>query len=191
MTVIGIVRHGITDWNLAKRAQGSSDIPLNEKGIQDAEKLANRLKDEKWGVLYSSDLRRAHQTAEIIATELEIPVITDERIREAYGGKIEGTTKAERIERWGENWFEKDLGIESNQSVVRRGMEFLNEVSEKHPDEPVLIVSHGSFIRQLLNELVVELEKKYHLGNTSITKLRRHESHWELELFNCTKHLNE
>lgn len=76
---------------------------------------------------YSSDLKRAHKTAEIIATKLEVPVITDERIREAYGGQIEGTTKAERIERWGEKWYEEDLGIENNKSVVERGLAFINE----------------------------------------------------------------
>ncbi len=51
MTVIGFVRHGITDWNIARKAQGSSDIPLNDKGLEDAEKLAERLKDEKWSVV--------------------------------------------------------------------------------------------------------------------------------------------
>lgn len=188
MTVVGIIRHGITDWNLAKRAQGSSDIPLNDTGIHDAEKLADRLKDEEWDIVYSSDLKRAHKTAEIIATKLEIPVITDERIREAYGGQIEGTTKAERVERWGEKWFEEDLGIESNESVLSRGFDFLNDMVGQHPKDKILVVSHGSFIRQLVDKIFGS-EKKQRFDNTSLTILRHKGDDWDVELINCTKHL--
>ncbi|TFB22942.1 histidine phosphatase family protein [Filobacillus milosensis] len=189
MTLIGVVRHGITDWNVAGRAQGSSDIPLNEQGLVDAAKLAARLKEEDWDVIYSSDLKRARQTANVIAEQIGAKVIEDTRIREASGGLIEGTTKAERIEKWGENWRQMDLGIESYDSVVKRGMEFLQEIVGKHPDENVLIISHGSFIRQVLNALVEDVEEYFHLGNTSLTKLQYLGKDWMLELFNCTEHL--
>ncbi len=139
---------------------------------------------------YSSDLKRAHKTAEIIATKLEVPVITDERIREAYGGQIEGTTKAERIERWGEKWYEEDLGIENNKSVVERGLAFINEIVDQHPEKHILVISHGSFLRQLLAELVEPVSQNNRLNNTSLTKLHYDGQKWEISLFNCTKHLN-
>ena len=67
MTTIGFVRHGVTAWNKEGRAQGSSDIPLDEEGIEMAEHVANRLATESWDVIYTSHLLRAKKTAEIIA----------------------------------------------------------------------------------------------------------------------------
>ena len=94
MTTIGIIRHGSTLWNKEGRAQGSSDIPLDEEGLLEAIKLAERLKAENWNVLYSSDLLRAKQTTEIIGNPIEnIPIYFDNRLREVGGGHIEGTTE--------------------------------------------------------------------------------------------------
>ncbi|WP_337019427.1 histidine phosphatase family protein, partial [Oceanobacillus massiliensis] len=67
MTEIGLIRHGSTAWNKERRAQGSSDIPLDEEGLMQAKLVAERLSAEKWDVMYSSDLSRARQTAEAIA----------------------------------------------------------------------------------------------------------------------------
>ena len=69
MTTIGFVRHGVTAWNKEGRAQGSSDIPLDDEGIEMAEHVAKRLAEEQWDVIYTSPLIRAKKTAEIIAAE--------------------------------------------------------------------------------------------------------------------------
>jgi broad specificity phosphatase PhoE len=113
MTEIGLIRHGITDWNQLEKMQGTSDIPLNDEGRDQARKLASRLhQDEKWDMIITSDLSRAKETGEIIGKKLDLPVsFVDKRIQEINLGEIEGTTEAERITRWGANWRELDLGL--------------------------------------------------------------------------------
>ena len=120
MTVIGLIRHGLTDWNTEMRIQGHTDIPLNSHGRKQAELLAERMKNEDWDYIYTSDLGRARETAEHIGTLKQIEVSTDPRLREMYCGQIEGTTMAERIAKWGENWSQLDLGMESNQAIAAR-----------------------------------------------------------------------
>ncbi|KZZ84925.1 histidine phosphatase family protein [Bacillus sp. SJS] len=190
MTKLGIVRHGLTEWNMEGRAQGSSDIPLHEQGLKEAEMLAERLKEEDWDLLYSSPLLRAKQTADFISKKLGgLEVVTDERIRETGGGEIEGTTEAERVEKWGTGWRELDLGREQSGQVTKRGVEFVEELLEKHPGKNILMVTHGSFIRHLLKELTPMNEESEPLKNTSITHLLLDDSKWSCGLYNCTKHL--
>ncbi|AZB44470.1 histidine phosphatase family protein [Bacillus sp. FJAT-42376] len=191
MTKLGIIRHGITEWNMEGRAQGSSDIPLHAKGLKEAEMLADRLKEEKWDLLYSSPLMRAKQTAEFISEKLGgLEIITDDRIRETGGGRIEGTTEAERLEKWGIGWRDLDLGRERSEDVVKRGLEFAEDLVEKHPEKNILVVSHGSFIRHLLQALVPAEEELEALKNTSITHLILEDTKWSCGLYNCTKHLS-
>ncbi|MBV6712535.1 histidine phosphatase family protein [Paenibacillus chitinolyticus] len=189
MTTIGFIRHGSTHWNKEGRAQGSSDIPLDEDGLNDAEKLAERIESEKWDYVYSSHLLRAKQTADRIGGRSGIPVWSDERIREAGGGEIEGTTEQERIAKWGAGWRELDLGIEKPESVITRGSSFLEEVLSRHKGKRILIVSHGSFIRTMLKHLLPDSEYDGHLTNTSVTTLVLDDRDWTCGLYNCTKHL--
>lgn len=192
MTTVGFVRHGVTSWNKEGRAQGNSDIPLDEEGIQMAEHVATRLAAEQWDVIYSSPLLRAKKTAEIISkrkptTELFL----DNRLRETGGGKIEGTTIVERIEKWGELWRELDLGIEPHEEVVARGMDFIEDLKIKYPGQKVLVVSHGSFIGKLIRALVPDKELNDKVGNTSVTLVKLHETENYCELYNCITHLKD
>lgn len=190
MTKLGFIRHGSTAWNKERRAQGSSNIPLDQDGIRDAESLADRIKGEEWDVIYSSDLVRAMQTAEIVARNLQVEeVFLDSRLQEVNGGQIEGTTESERIEKWGEDWRDLDLGIEPREMVIKRALSFIEEVTEKHKDQNVLVVSHGSYIRHVLRELVKDLKMEDHLENTSVSTVKVRDGLWECELYNCTKHL--
>jgi 2,3-bisphosphoglycerate-dependent phosphoglycerate mutase len=192
LTKIGIIRHGTTAWNKELRAQGSSDIPLDENGLVEANKLAERLEKENWDVIYSSHLVRAKQTAEIIAGKMtNKQVQLETRIREVSGGLIEGTTEEERIKRWGNNWRDLDLGIEGKESVITRGLSAIKEFASTHNNKNILIVSHGSFIRHMLKELVPHLSMEKKLSNTSLTTLVKTENGWEWELYNCTRHLTE
>ncbi|WP_417900427.1 histidine phosphatase family protein [Bacillus haimaensis] len=192
MTKFGFIRHGSTAWNKERRAQGSSDIPLDQDGINDAIKLAARLSSENWDYIYSSNLLRAKQTAEIVAEKLGVPdLILDTRLREVSGGLIEGTTEAERLEKWGADWRSMDLGIEKVDSVLERGVACLNDIQQKHPESNILIVSHGSFIRHLLKELTPDVDLTNHLQNTSITTLSISDNIWNCEEYNCVKHLDQ
>lgn len=192
MTTFGLIRHGITEWNVQSKAQGISDIPLNRIGIKQAQALADRLVlEEKWDVIIASDLLRAKQTAQIIANNLKISaLVIDERIREIICGEIEGTTEEERLQKWGSNWRELDLGMEKFEDVSKRGLEFLTESATTYKDKHVLIVSHGALIGLTLQRLLPEKFPSTYIENTSITILEIIENKWNCTLYNCTNHLD-
>jgi len=189
MIRVGFIRHGSTSWNKEGRAQGASDIPLDEEGMLQASKLAERLSHEQWDCIYTSDLLRARQTAEMIGKSLGIGVISDDRLREVGGGLIEGTTEPERIEKWGANWRALDLGIEKIEVVTARGRDCIDEIVAQYPNQKILIVTHGGFIQCMLKNLLPEYDGTGKIGNTSITTICSTDHGWTCELFNCTKHL--
>lgn len=192
MTIIGLIRHGITDWNELGKAQGISDIPLNQAGLRQAEAIANRVSQERWDMVYSSDLTRAYKTSEMISAALGIDSITtDARLREINCGLIEGTTEEERILQWGEQWRLKDIGMEPYDEVAMRGIEFLDEISFRYPDQHVLIVSHGALIGLTLQRLLPEFFTKTYIDNAALTVIKRNrdDNIWQCNLYNCTKHL--
>lgn len=191
MATIGLVRHGITEWNLLGIAQGSADISLNETGREQASALAERLAaEDPWDMIISSDLARAKETAEIIAARLDLAIsFLEPRLREMNGGEIEGTTEEERIKKWGENWRQLDLGMESAEDASKRGMAFLEEVVENFGDKRVLLVSHGGLIGVTIKPLLSDQFKEIQVNNTSITILENLENKWSCTLHNCTKHL--
>ena len=190
MTIIGFVRHGVTAWNKEGRAQGSSDVPLDEEGIEMAIRVAERLAGEQWDAIYTSPQKRAKETAEIIAGKMVgMELVEDVRLREVGGGKVEGTTEAERIEKWGEDWRLLDMGFEPQEAIIERGLASIKEIKAKYPEESVLVVSHGSFIKRMLNELIADTTFDSSLDNTSITIVDLQDNKGICELFNCTKHL--
>jgi probable phosphoglycerate mutase len=192
MTIFGIVRHGVTDWNQQGRAQGQRDVPLNVTGIKQAELLGARFSTEAWDYIYSSNLSRASVTAEKIATALGIEVTgIDLRLREKTHGRLDGTTVNERIALWGENWNELDHNEESNEDMLVRSLDLLEELKERHPDSRVLLVSHGAWIKTLLADLFKDMEITF-LDNTCVTIIENQPdttNEWNCLLFNCTTHL--
>jgi len=192
MTTIGLVRHGITDWNIEQRTQGITDIPLNDLGREQARALARRLANERWDAIYASDLSRAKETADIAAQALGLDVLTDARLRERNYGEAETTTLEERIARWGADWDRLPIGLETEEEVAGRLIAFLNDVLPKHdPDAQILVFSHGALIGITLKRLIPHADTNEHLLNTSLTKLVYQEGAWECELFNCAKHLSD
>ncbi|MBI1862535.1 histidine phosphatase family protein [Candidatus Microgenomates bacterium] len=173
-----VVRHGETHWNAARRIQGHSDIPLNEIGIQQATKAATALAHVPFDMAFSSDLLRAHRTAEIIAAEHALVVKTTEVLRERFYGTLEGKDVQEldllhnqlstllSAER---DAHRASFNVESDESVVRRLITFIRETAIAYPGKTVLIVCHGGLIRQLLHELGCyprTLERRVRVGNT-------------------------
>lgn len=189
--LIGLVRHGKTDWNKDGRIQGQTDIPLNQEGISQAISLAERLSGEAriWDAVISSDLQRASATAKIIAERLNIPLLDcDPRLRERFFGEVEGTKEQERHERWGTNWREVADGVESNEDVRARGLHAINDWKTTFPERNLLVVSHGSFLAQILAEVCSDLEDQY-LSNLSYSILELRDDSWHPQLYNCTLHL--
>jgi broad specificity phosphatase PhoE len=157
MTTAILVRHGATEWNEAKRAQGQADIALSAKGRGEADEIAHRLADLDIGAVYSSDLKRAEDTARAIADRHGVDIVTDPGFREIDQGDWTGLTTAEINRRWPELWgaarhYSTRPGGESPGQVRRRALDALARVVAAHPDEMVVIVSHGGTIRWLSAE---------------------------------------
>jgi broad specificity phosphatase PhoE len=145
------VRHGETDWNAEHRWQGHSDTQLNELGRSQAHRLAGELEDVD--AVYSSDLSRARETAEILAERLGLEVRLDARLRERGFGAWEGLTMNEIELVFPEaqaRWRAGDpagVGEESFEAFADRVGEFLEEIGRGHDGETVLVVAHGGTIR--------------------------------------------
>ncbi|MBU9722741.1 MULTISPECIES: histidine phosphatase family protein [Bacillaceae] len=191
MTTIGLIRHGVTEWNSLGKAQGISDIPLNELGRKQALDIGIRLsKEEKWDMIFTSDLGRAVETAQIIGSKIDINTYnSDERIREINCGKLEGTTEEERVKLWGSDWRNLDLGMEKHDEVANRGIGFLQEIVKTYKGKRLLVISHGALIGLTLQQLLPEKYKKTKIDNTALTILNHSEGTWDCSLYNCTKHL--
>lgn len=190
MTTIGFIRHGVTAWNKEGRAQGNTDVPLDEEGIQMAERVADRIGKEEWDVIYTSPLIRAKRTAEIIAEKQPtLDFHIDKRLGEIGGGIIEGTTEEERVAKWGTEWRKMDVGFEPEETIISRGMSFIEDIKQAYPGKRVLVVSHGGFISRLMHALIPNKEFTRDIGNTSVTIIELQDKENVCHLFNCVKHL--
>ena len=190
MTELAIIRHGETDWNAEKRMQGHRDTPLNQNGLRQAARVAERLAKERWDAVVSSDLARAAETSAIIANRAGISNrLFDRRLRERYLGELEGTTPEERVKRWGERWHELDHGAESADSLFGRAYRFLEEICELHGGKRIIVVTHGGWIKTLFTRLFPERELSPP-ANASLSLIGREEGRWRLILYNSTEHLN-
>ena len=142
MTTLLLVRHGETDWNADGRLQGQTDRPLSEFGRRQARKLADELADEELEAIYSSDLARARETAEIVGERLELAVALDPDLREKDWGTWEGLTAVERDR--------VEFVGESTEAHQERTLRALRRISERHPgDGRVLVVTHGGSMRRV------------------------------------------
>ena len=150
MTTILLARHGETDWNRDHRVQGHSDTLLNDAGRAQARALAAELAGETIDAVYSSDLARAHETARILAESRGLHVITVRDLRERHFGTWEGLTDDEVLARfphaadrpWGDAETQEEMG--------ERVFAALRRIGEAHPDQRVLVVSHGGPLRRVL-----------------------------------------
>lgn len=157
MTLITLIRHGQTDWNLARRIQGSTDIPLNETGRADALAAAAVLAGEPHHAIYSSPLVRAHETARIIAAELGLEGPESAHgMREREFGEGEGMLVEEYLDRF-TDWHSAPTGAESLATVRDRALAALDVIARESRRrsapvaESVIVVTHGGVIRSLLN----------------------------------------
>jgi broad specificity phosphatase PhoE len=141
VTTLLLVRHGETDWNAEGRLQGHTDRPLNDHGRRLAKTLAGRLAGEDIAAVYSSDLARARETAEIVADELGLPVVTDPELRERNWGNWEGLTGPERDE--------VEYVGEAKDAHGKRVLRAVRRIAELHPGERIVVVTHGGSMRRI------------------------------------------
>ena len=155
MTTLLLARHGETDWNRARRWQGHADRPLTDRGRAQAAALAERLADIALDAVYSSDLRRARDTAEAVAAIQGVDVVELAELREVNVGSWEGLTRDEAearlpdgLRRWragGTGWDDGETYAE----MSRRVLAAVERIATDHEGGRVLIVSHGGPIRAI------------------------------------------
>lgn len=153
-----LVRHGETDWNRTGRCQGVADIDLNDNGKQQVRELASSLKDERISAIYSSDLKRALETAREIASHHKLTVNIEKDLREMDQGELEGLRFSEIRERYDHvltQWRESPETLklpmgESLAGLQERALRVFNKILERHSGETVVTVSHNLTITTLL-----------------------------------------
>ncbi len=196
-----IVRHGLTDWNLAQRFQGQSNIPLNGTGQKQAEALAVRLSAEPIHAIYASDLQRAIVTAQAIAARHKCTNIPDSRLREINFGRWDGLTYGEIGQRdrvalaaWKSNILEvAPPSGETLSQLSERVGSVLDEIQKKHAGETVLIVAHGGPLQVMLCLALGFSPSTYwqfHLSIASISEVAFYPGGAILNSLNDTCHLN-
>jgi broad specificity phosphatase PhoE len=137
-----LVRHGETDWNADGRLQGQTDRPLSDFGRRQARQLADELADEELVAIYSSDLSRARETAEIVGERLGLPVRLDPELREKDWGTWEGLTAVERDR--------VEFVGESTQAHQERMLRALRRIADGHAaGDRILVVTHGGSMRRV------------------------------------------
>ena len=150
VTRLLLIRHGETAWNIDSRIQGHTDIPLNDVGRWQAERVALALADEGVDAVFSSDLQRARDTAEAIARTVSRPLQLDEQLRERHFGRLEGLTHGEIHAQWPDDarrWRDRDPhygpdGGETLSAFYERCVGALRRVAEAHPGQTVVVVAH-------------------------------------------------
>lgn len=150
MTTILLARHGETDWNREGRWQGWADPPLNEHGRAQAHELAQQLRSTPFDAVYSSDLSRAHETAEIVAAPHGVPVIADPGLREIDVGSWSGLTRPELEERFPNGDRPDGETRDQHRERVHAAVE---RIARANFGRRILIVTHGGTMRALRGQV--------------------------------------
>jgi broad specificity phosphatase PhoE len=156
MTTLLFARHGETDWNRDGRWQGWADPPLNDVGREQARALAEQLRATPFDAVYSSDLRRAHETAEIVGAPHGVPIRIDRDLREIDVGSWSGLTRAEIAKRFPDG--NRPDG-ETREQHAERVLAAVTRIARENEGRRVLVVTHGGTLRTLHG---VVSEEPYH-----------------------------
>ena len=182
-TRIVAIRHGETDWNKDTRIQGQQDVPLNEMGRWQAQRVARALAcGEPIAAVYSSDLSRAFDTADAIARAAGLVVNTETRLRERGCGHFEGQTFTDLENQWPEEtarWRQRDphwmpAGGESLAAVRARVDDAVAELAAAHLGEQIVLVAHGGVLDAIYRAatgLDIRAQRSWTLPNAVINRL--------------------
>lgn len=198
-----LVRHGETDWVRMGRYQGSTDIPLNKRGLRQARAVARVVKKERVIAVYSSELTRARETAKLIGTVCRKRVVVDGRLNEVSFGRWEGESherigirfpKASR-DWYRARWSSQPPGGESIRSLEKRVTQFLNGLTKKFSKRKgtCVVVTHGGPIRMFLIRVLKVTPKifwRIRIDPASVSVLHLYAKGSELVLLNSQAHLN-
>lgn len=200
MKKLFLVRHGESEWNKLKKVQGQKDVPLTEKGIEQAKLIGKRLINEGIEKIYTSDLKRAYDTARIIGKMLNIKVIPSKELREINFGIWEGLTNdiiKSKFSKEHELWLKNPemLKVEGAESILDLQLRAMNEINKIISDENidnVLIVSHSATLKTIILGLLnmdIGYFKNMTLNNVSLSIIEFRQYNRVLTLLNDTNHL--
>ena len=181
-TRIVAIRHGETAWNVDTRIQGHLDIPLNDTGLWQAAQVARALADEPMAAIYTSDLQRAHATAQAVARSTGAPLVAEPGLRERSFGHFEGRTFAEieaDLPDDARRWRQRDphytpLGGESLVTLRERIARTVFALARQHPGEQVALVAHGGVLDvlyRLATGQEIQAPRTWQLANAAINRL--------------------
>jgi alpha-ribazole phosphatase len=196
------VRHGITEFNSTRRFAGYSDVEMNAAGYQQVEKLRDRLANERIDAVYSSDLKRALDTAEVISAGRKLNIEACPELREMNYGDAEGLTFQEINSRYPEvaklianfNLRLTFPGGENFEGFIERTRKFLDRLNEHTPSETILIAAHSGPLRVLVCSLLgIDQSHWRQIGcdNASLSIISTYPQAAILSLLNGTSHLKE
>jgi broad specificity phosphatase PhoE len=194
------VRHGETEWNRAGREMGHLDSPLTETGARQSLYLARRLMRRGFDVLYTSDLGRAIQTAEIIGSVCAVEPQIEPGLRERNMGAFEGLLRSEIRERFGTEHLEYERrgffavvpGGETVTERTQRSVRVLTAIAERHSNETVVAVTHGGFLMGFLGHVMGLAPGngwRFRKRNASFNAFEHSGGRWRLETWNDSSHL--
>ena len=195
------VRHGETAWNVEARLQGQLDVPLNERGHEQARRTAHWLAEDAPEVVVSSDLARAQATAQADVEFQRDAVEAGDRLRERSFGRFQGMTHMEVAERWPEQsqrWKSRDPEFapgdgESLNVFYARCVEATLRIAERHAGKTVVLVAHGGVMDCLYRAATrapLDAPRTWQLDNAAINRLLHTSSGLTMVGWNDTSHLD-
>jgi 2,3-bisphosphoglycerate-dependent phosphoglycerate mutase len=181
-TRLFVLRHGQTAWNAGGRLQGHLDIPLDDTGRRQAAQAAQALAGETLAVVYSSDLQRARDTAQPLATATAAPLVTDVRLRERSFGSFEGLTYDEVERQWPDDalrWRRREPafrpgGGESLSDFYQRSVDTVLALAAAHAGQAIAVVAHGGVLDCLYRAATgidLSAPRTWLVGNATINRL--------------------
>lgn len=199
-THLCIVRHGETAWNAEHRVQGQLDVPLNAIGQAQALAASKVLSHEKFDAIYSSDLSRARQTAQLTASCLSMNVLIDKELRERHYGIFERLTYAEVKVRYPEDYarFEArdpEYAFRTGESLKNfntRSIAAVSKLANAHKGERILVFTHGGVLDMLyrfISGLPLSAERKFGIPNAGLNRVEVTPAGWQIRAWADTAHL--
>ena len=199
-THIIAIRHGETEWNRQGRFQGHLNSALNQEGLEQAAALGERLAEERFDLLLSSDLGRALQTASAIAMRTGHEIVVEPRLRERRMGVFQGLTRDEAQARYPEDYarfrsHDPDYVIpegESLRQLLQRSIACFSELAARHQGRTLATVTHGGVLAMLYRHAMampLHAPRDFTLHNTGVNRFRHRSGAWQLQSWGDIAHL--
>lgn len=199
-TLLTIIRHGETEWNIIRRLQGKSDSPLTKTGWEQVKRVAAAIGERNFDKLYSSDLKRSLNTAKEINKFHNLKLETEAGLRERNFGIMEGLNLDEILQKYPETYHNyldrsEDYQIPEGESLIQfnnRVMSTITELVEINQGKHLLIISHGGILDCIIRHVFsypLSSRRSFSIYNAGINSFVCDEGLWTLDEWGNTDHL--